>query len=170
MVGVALAIVVPTIGLALSSLGAAADAPSAEDLETKVRADAARANQFGKASAGTAPATPSGPGTPTGSVPTGVPGEICLLGVCTKGASKRADPVPGWAGMDQRSFALAMAYDFVNGMNCLHADRHRKQLAAMTPPRNDAERQRQQKERDDLTKQLAEEQKSLSGVDCSQYQ
>lgn len=145
------------------ALPAIALAANAADLEAKVREDAARANQFGKASAGTAPPAA------TGSTPTGAPGEICLLGVCTYGAPKRADAVPGWFVLDQRSFALAMLRDFVNAGNCLDANQTRKELAAMPPPRNADERQQQEKRRADLNKKLQETAQGLQGVDCSKY-
>ena len=145
----------------------AADA-SARDLEAKVKADAERANQFGKASAGTAP-SPSGAGptgTGGGSAGTQSAGPICLLGVCMQGGSQRADPVPGWVRMDKRSFALQLMHDFVDASNCTDAARHRQQLAAMLPPRNEAERQKQLTDRADLNKKLEVEVAALKGVDC----
>jgi len=159
--GLALACALANAG-ALSA-PAIASAADARDLEANVNANAERARGFGKASAGTAP--PPG-GTPGGAA-RGAPGEICLLGVCTQGASKRADPVPGWVGMDKRSFALAMVQDFLDGYNCISAQRHRKELASMRPPRNEAERQRQQRERDSLNKELQIELNALKGVDCA---
>lgn len=142
------------------ALPAIALAASAADLEAKVREDAARASQFGRASAGTAPPA---------ATPTGAAGQICLLGVCTQGAPKRADAVPGWFVLDRRSFALAMLGDFVNAGNCLDASQTRKELAAMPAPRDAGERQRQDRKRADLDKKLQETVKRLQGVDCAKY-
>jgi hypothetical protein len=166
IVGLALGCAVAGAGaMCAASVASAQTPPSAQDLEAKVNADAARANQFGKATAGTA--TPSTPSAPP---PVGRPGEICLLGVCTEGSARRADPVPAWAGMSQRSFMLSFLQDYVNGSNCLNADRRRKQLSSMPAPRTEADRQRQQRERDDLVRQVQADAAALKGVDCTQYQ